>query len=386
MANDKFRVVIAGGGVAALEAMVAVRHFAEERVGLTLLAPDPFFTYRPLATAEPFGLGSVVRVPLETLAAGSGATFEQAALTLVSSPERTVRTSRGASLPFDALLIAFGARLAPGFPGAITFGGPEDTRAVELLLAEVEEGRATRVVFAVPSAIGWTLPIYELALLTGDRAARMGASAEITIVTPEEEPLGVFGAEVSGAVRSLLAERRIQLRTTAHARSFASSRLELLSGPPLEADRVLTLPRLTGRPIEGVPQDQDGFIATDGHGQVAGLPGIYAAGDVTTFPVKQGGIAAQQADAAAEAIAAAAGAEIVPQPFKPVLRGLLLTGSRPAYLRAELGGGEGETSTAGDEPLWWPAGKIAARYLGPYLAEYARSATGSRYEPSRLLL
>ena len=85
-----------------------------------------------------------------------------------------------------------------------------------------------------------------------------------------------------------------------------------------------------------------------------------------------------------EAIAAAAGVSITPTPFDPVLRGLLLTGRRPAFLRTELTGGHGPTSVASPEPLWWPAGKIAARYLGPYLAEH--TVADSRYEPSRLLV
>src|SRR5262249_5119732 len=94
-------------------------------------------------------------------------------------------------------------------------------------------------------------------------------------------------------------------------------------------------------------------------------------GDMTTFPVKQGGIAAQQADVVAAAIAARAGADVVPEPFDPVLRGLLLTGGAPAFLRAELHGGRADTSSVADEALWWPPGKIAARYLAPFLASHA---------------
>lgn len=383
--KDKFRVLIAGGGVAALEAMVALRQLAEERVELTLLAPDNFFTYRPLAVAEPFGLGSVVRFPLETLTAGCGAAYEQAALSMVSPGERSVHTSRGRSIDYDALLLAFGARLGDALPGAITFGGPQDARAIEMLLEDLDNGLVKRVVFAVPTGTGWTLPLYELALLTADRVAG-DSDAELTLVTPEEQPLGVFGTEASEAIQALLAERGVVVRAGVHPQSFADSRLQIVGGAPIETDWVVTLPRLTGHPVEGIPQDKEGFIAIDGHGRVDGVPAVYAAGDITRFPVKQGGIASQQADAAAEAIAAEAGAEITPTPFEPVLRGLLLTGRRPAFLRAELGGGHGDTSTVLQEPLWWPAGKIAARYLGPYLAEYARSPSGSRYEPSRLLL
>lgn len=72
--------------------------------------------------------------------------------------------------------------------------------------------------------------------------------------------------------------------------------------------------------------------------QVAGLKGVYAAGDGTAFRVKQGGIATQQADAAAEVIAARMGAAVTPSPVRLMLRGMLLTGIAPAYLRAQIAG------------------------------------------------
>ena len=44
---------------------------------------------------------------------------------------------------------------------------------------------------------------------------------------------------------------------------------------------------------------------------------IYAAGDATDFPIKQGGIGSQQADVAAQSIAALAGASVTPERFNP---------------------------------------------------------------------
>jgi sulfide:quinone oxidoreductase len=133
-----------------------------------------------------------------------------------------------------------------------------------------------------------------------------------------------------------------------------------------------------------VPSDVHGFIPVDAHGRVAGLNEVYAAGDITAFPLKQGGLAAQHADAVAEAIAADAGAAVTPRPFSPVLRGLLLTGGAPLYMRAEPQRLSRHATVAIDEPsrrrsdrgassvssqaLWWPPAKIAGRYLGPYLA------------------
>jgi CBS domain-containing protein len=125
----------------------------------------------------------------------------------------------------------------------------------------------------------------------------------------------------------------------------------------------------------------DGFVPVDPHGRVPGLSDVFAAGDITNFAIKQGGLAAQQADAAAEQIAANTGAEVMPQPFRPVLRGLLLTGGRPRYLRQELTGGAGDASVADPEPLWWPPAKISGRYLAPFLGAFV-GIEGTREMPA----
>ena len=366
------RVLIAGGGVAALEAMIALRALAEERVDITLLAPDRDFFYRPLAVAEPFGVGQVQRFDLAALAQGCGARHQLGSLVAVYPDERWVRTSRNVRYDYDALLIAIGARKRDAFPGALTFRGSIDNDEIRWLLSDVEAGLAKRVVFALPAGVSWALPLYELALLTADHLAHAGCGRpHLEIVTPEHAPLALFGQDASQAVGALLSDRGISVRTATSPREFDLGQLRICPGGPLAADRVVSVPRLHGVEVAGIPRDENSFIPTDAHGRVAGLPGVYAAGDITTFSVKQGGIASQQADAAAECIAAAAGAPVTPRPFEPVLRGLLLTGSVPLYARVDLSGGHGDTSKADSDALWWPASKIAARYLGPYLAEFA---------------
>ena len=54
---EPLRVVIAGGGVAGLEAMLALRELAGDRVDIELLSPSDEFVYRPMLVAEPFGSG-----------------------------------------------------------------------------------------------------------------------------------------------------------------------------------------------------------------------------------------------------------------------------------------------------------------------------------------
>jgi sulfide:quinone oxidoreductase len=370
--SSAFRVLVAGGGVAALEASLALHELAEERVSIELLAPEPHFWYRPLAVVEPFGLGHVHGIELTAIARACGACFTLDALASVDPERHVARTAAGAEIEYDALLVACGAMPVPAVPGALTFRGPANNMAFEQVLADLESGAVRHLVFAVPGGITWPLPLYELALLTSSFLAERGiAGAELALVTPEEAPLGLFGAEASAAVERLLRDAEVALHTRRFPMMAADGVLTVAPSSSMPADRVVALPRLRGRPIDGVPRDANGFVPTDPHGRVVGLDDVFAAGDGTAFPVKQGGIAAQQACAAAETIAAAAGADVSPQPFRPVLRGLLLTGSLPAYLRAELAGGSGDSSTARSEALWWPPAKIVGRHLAPFLAENA---------------
>jgi len=266
------------------------------------------------------------------------------------------------------LLIAVGARPVASVPVAFTFRGPADTEAFGSLLEELAESNASRVIFALPGGVSWPLPLYELALQTASRLP----SVEVVLVSHEESPLQLFGPAATSAMASLLAERRIRLRTSSYAVAFEDGLLKLAPDWELEADRVVALPRLEGPRIAGIPSDAEGFIATDGLGRVAGIEDVFAAGDATTFPVKQGGLAAQQADAAAEEIAALAGADVEPEPFRPILRGLILTGGVPLFARSELTR-PGDAAPVATDALWWPPGKIVGRYLGPFLAE--RSGT-----------
>jgi sulfide:quinone oxidoreductase len=374
MTRAPLKVIIAGGGVAALEAMIALRHLAVERVQIELVTPEPHFVYRPLAVAEPFGLGDARRYDLVRIAADHGAALHLAGLRAVEADRRRILTWDGRMLDFEVLLLAVGARSTTSVPGSVTITGPGYTSRFRTVLRELEERRVRRVAFAVPPATSWPLPLYELALLTATRVAERGLrKVELSLVTPEEAPLEIFGARASQAVADLLAERGVALHAARHPAEFRDEELRFIPSGAVAVERVVSLPRLLGPEIPGIPHDAQGFIPVDLHGLVDGELDVYAAGDATTCPIKQGGVASQQADAAAEAIAARAGAGIRPKEFKPVLRGLLLTGSRPRYMRAEVSGGRGEDWSVSEHALWWPPSKIAGRWLTPYLALHHES-------------
>jgi sulfide:quinone oxidoreductase len=369
----RLRVLIVGGGVAALEAMLALHDLAEERVDVTLLCPESEFRYRPASVAVPFGRGQVHRYPLADVTAAAGAHQQHGVLVEVDTAAHRVVTDRHEALTYDVLVIACGARRLPALNGALAFGGEEDIAAIQDLLELISAGAVKRVVFALPRGASWALPLYELALLTADYIARNRLTAVcLHLVTPEERPLAQFGGDASARVAQLLDDCHIAVHTGAYPVAVYPNQLMLMPHATLPADRVVCIPAARGVPIPGLPHDQDGFLTTDQLGQVRGVQDVYAAGDITAYPIKQGGIAAQQADIVAHAIATQAGAPLdAPPPLRPVLRGLLITGGEPHYLLADPAGGRGQTAVSSTEPLWSPSGKIAAHYLGPYLAQAA---------------
>ena len=367
--STSHHVLIAGGGVGGLEAMLALRALAGDRVSMTLLTPDDAFVVRALSVEDPFAGPALRRYELAPICAEARAELVRDELASVAPQDRTVITAAGDTIAYDDLIVAVGARQRPAFTGGIPFGGLEEAEAVHGLVQDVEIGAVDSVAFVVPSGVTWPLPLYELALLTAERAYGMGVEVACSIVTPEERPLGIFGLQASETVARLLRDAAIDVQTAVHVRDVDHGAVIGLDGAPVvRARRVVTLPLHDGPAVPGLPADPDGFLPVDDYGRVHDTPAVWAVGDGTTFPLKQGGIAAQQAVAVAETIAAAAGAPVTPKPFRPQLRAKLITGARPTYLREIIVGGQGsDSSSASDEPLWWPPTKIAAEHLGAYL-------------------
>ncbi|MGH2870015.1 MAG: FAD-dependent oxidoreductase, partial [Solirubrobacteraceae bacterium] len=372
------RVLVAGAGVAGLETLLGLRALLGDRVEITLLAPELKFVNRSMSVTQPFTPQRVRGVRIESIALALGARWHRGILDRVESDHRRVVTRDGVSLSYEMLVLALGARPDREWLGreVLTFRGGRDSPDYRLLLRQLDEGRVRKVTFVRPGGPSWPLPVYDLALMTAARcSAPRRAGVELTLLTPEEEPLGIFGKTASAAVRLLLDECGVALHTNSYAVPGRSGSLDITPGNRrMKFDRVVTVPRLVGPRLRGIPCDSDGFIGTDGHGRVPGLDDVFAAGDATTFPIKQGGLAAQQADAVAEAIAAAVGVDLDPQPFHPILRAVLLTGGPERYLRADISGTAGDDSTISHDALWWPPVKLAGRYLAPFLASQVGEA------------
>jgi sulfide:quinone oxidoreductase len=371
--------MVAGAGVAGLETALALNALAREFVSVELVAPETQFVYRPLSVAEPFGVGEVRRFPLDKLVQAAGARLLNAGVVSVDPELKSLVLDDGSHVEYDVLVLALGARTRDAVSGALTFRGPEDESAFEQLLARATTGEIRRLVFAVPPAATWPLPLYELTLMTSEYLADRGTrGVDVVLVTPEDRPLALFGPEASDAIRDLLEIRSIEVHTSVVPLGWSAGKLQLAGDQRIDADAVVALPRLEGPTLPGIPSDQGGWVPTDEFGWVLGLTDVYAAGDMTQLAVKQGGLAAAQADAAASAIAADAGAPVRPKPFRPILRGLLLTGMTPRYLHAEPGRGRSLVDT---EPLWWPPAKIVGRYLTPFLAQHLGLSIPSERPP-----
>jgi sulfide:quinone oxidoreductase len=366
--NRPARVLIAGGGAAGLEALIALRTLAGGRVELELISPERTFAWRSMAVAAAFGRAPAPSIDLDRMVQTVGAEYISDSVVAVSSATGKVTLAGGSSRSYDILVLCPGARAQEAIPGAITFGAPRGTARFRELLEHVEAAERSQLVFAVPAQAGWPLALYELALLTAERLRAAPQPVEITFLTPEAAPLASFGGRASGAVLEELEDHGIHFIAGVTAQEIAWG--ELRAGPGqirIKADAVITLPRLVGPSIPGIAHDEAGFVPVDVHGLVRGTTNAYAAGDAVAFAIKHGGLATQQADAAAEAIAARVGVPIAPAPFAPVLRGMLLTGEGPRYLEG-TGVGMAGAGAASSRPLWWPPAKIAGRYLAPHLS------------------
>src|SRR5690606_1112307 len=149
--------------------------------------------------------------------------------------------------------------------------------------------------------------------------------AKVAVVSHESQPLAVFGARAGEAITAHLRSRDVKFRQ-AEAVRVEPGRLVVAAGDPIPAHAVVAPPRLFAPEIAGLPSDSDGFLPIDDFCRVPSIGPVYGAGDATSSPLKQGGVAAQQAETAALAIVADFGLAPKPGPFRPLLRGLMLAG------------------------------------------------------------
>jgi sulfide:quinone oxidoreductase len=353
------RLVVAGAGIAGLEALVVLHTLAPGRVEARIVDPAGSFHLRPLDVGEPFGLYTARRYPLAEIASDLGAGLVSDRLQRVDHDRHAAILQSGRRVDYDILLVAVGSRPYPALPEGVLFDpahGPDTLR-------DLAANPAGHTAIVVPTGVGWTLPAYELALILATHEG-----ARVTLVTAERAPLEAFGDAGARLAREELAASGVALVSgVIRAVAMSPTRIVLPGGPVLEVDRIVHLPRHVGPGIPGLPCDAAGFVLAAADGAIPGVDDAFAAGDGTAGTVKHGGLAAQQGEAAARAIAARLGVESPRDATASrELRGILWTSRGPRYLRAHGSGGRAAAEVSRD-PLWWPPTKVATSWLTPWL-------------------
>ena len=365
-----YAVVIGGGGIAGVEGLLRLRRLTGDQLEVTLVCPVDELVYRALAVLEPFDLGGVRRYPMERISADTGARWIKDTVGWVDRDGHTVHTGAGQSLPYDALLLAIGGQRRTRLKYADVFTADPANPTFRDLLRDVEDGAVDNLAFVLPEGRSWPLPLYELALLTAQRAHDHNQHPDLAFITPEPRPLYPFGGPAGAAVADLLRTAEITLHSGCTVQVTGPRQLTLQpSGQQLSTQRVVTIPTITGPNVRGIPGDAvNRFLPVDDHCRVLGTDGrIFAAGDATNLPVKHGGVSAQQADTAAAGIAHLAGLGPAPSALHPVIRGTLLTGGKPLYLSAHLIAGQGWQAEIYETAPWPVEDKIIAEELSRYL-------------------
>ena len=304
------RVIVVGGGVAALETCLALRNLAGDRVSTTLIAPNQYFVHRPVGVRDPLAIGGHARVPLAAVARAAGADLRHDRVETVDPRGRRLYTACGYEVAYDTLVLAIGAVPLAVPAGAEPFS-TESSAGCRVLVDGVRRGRLESLAFVEPAAPSRPFDLYDLALETAVTLRRTGVEADLTLVTAEPRPLAILGQGAAAALHETLRAHGLRVVDSRYVRSIDDGVVELAPRTRrIAAAGVIALPRLGGpRPIH-LPCDADGFLPVDLHGRVRGAPGVFAAGDCTAFPVKHPSLAAAQGFAVAAAIAAEAGAPV----------------------------------------------------------------------------
>src|SRR6185312_5270975 len=280
MTSTPLRVLVAGGGVAGIEALLTLHELAGDRVELTLADAQPDLIDRPMKVAEPFARGQARHHPLADIARDLGARLVPDTVTAIDDEARIALTVGGQVLRYDALLLATGARTVPAYEHALTWDDRSGPDHLGGLLRDIEQGYVRRLAFVVPPGPGWPLPAYELALMTARMAWDAQTGPQITLVTPEVAPLAIFGAHATAAVKADLEAAGVGFHGASYVEIEKGHAATVVVHPGMrriDVDRVVALP-LPARAGPGRRAGRQGWVRprrrpVQGHGPRARLGG-----------------------------------------------------------------------------------------------------------------
>jgi sulfide:quinone oxidoreductase len=368
------KILIVGSGPGALEATLALS--ASEylpNAEISLISPQTEFVYRPNLVMEPFGVVNIARYSVGEIIAAEGVQQWLGTIDRIDAAAGKAWSPEDDEFEFDALIVATGTASNVELPApAVTFGTPGSMDHLKELVHEIDAGAVRNVVFVAPEGPRWSLPVYELATMTAERAEHQAnQQIAVAVVTPERGPLDIFGLANSEAIERLADELGVIVHTNATVLDWDGRTMTLANGAEYPVDRLFAMPRLSGIAPSGLPQDEHGFLPVDEFQRVLGgdapLPGIFAVGDVTNFPLKQGGLATEAADTAVDAIEVQFGSREASEPFPREIEAILLTAGRRIPMRARVDADGSKVIPI--EDLTGPQQKIRSRFLADRLSQ-----------------
>lgn len=312
---DRHRAVVVGGGLAGLESALYLKARLGDQVAVTLISDQPRFVYRPFLTYVTFGLDpDHIHLDLKMIADQQDFRLLLGRVDHVDPARRLVQFG-SQSVAYDSLILATGAAAVeeaiPGLRRGYTVWSEKEMLALRDRLGSAVESPPdsvlTRVVFLVPPGALWTGPIYELALMTATWLTWVGArdSFDLHILTPELRHVEALGEKVHDQLAESLIVRGIRATLGARATAVKRDTVRLGDGEEVPFDLLINAAVYHGAGLKNdLPVDEKGFYRTRTNTrQIVSDDQIYAVGDGSDYPVKQGFLALLQADAAGEHIA-----------------------------------------------------------------------------------
>lgn len=328
----KPRVVVLGGGFAALESVFLMRMRMRDQVDLALISDSDSFVFRPNTIYIPFGADpQSLLVDLERPLRRRDVVFERGSVAEVDPDLRRVSLADGRQLLYDKLVIATGAATAAGEVSGLTEHAATVWTAHEMLGVRerferirdrARAGERPRVLFLIPPNNKCAGPLYEIVMMleTWLRREHVRDNVEITWSTVEKSFIQAFGPRLHELVTDEFAERGIDGHTAEVVTQVLPGEARYADGTTRGFDDLIAFPPyVSAVRYEALPSDERGFLITDAATrQVNGHPDIYAPGDAGDFPVKQAFLAFLQADTVAEHIGAEVTGHAFEAPFDPV--------------------------------------------------------------------
>jgi sulfide:quinone oxidoreductase len=328
-------IVVLGSGIGGIVAARELRRYLGAEHRIILIDREPVVAFPPSFLWVMIGwrTADAIRKPL-SLVERYGIELRTTAVEEIVPEQRIVRTT-GETIRFDYLVVALGAEADPGRgaeppPERQTFYTLQGAETVFSRIGPLRSGSIAIQIGGLPYRCH-PAP-YEAAFLLDSYFRRKTASVSIRIITPEAVPLGSLGPAAGDALRSMLADRSIEMMTAAPAALQADL---LLYVPQVSAPRVVREARLT---------DASGWIAVDATTLETAHENIFAIGDVTRITV-QGGVdlpkigilSADQGEVVAHIIARRIHAREPIRRFKGTGSCFLETGNgRAAFLSADF--------------------------------------------------